>query len=132
VFCPDGKLLASAGSRGPIRLWDTSNWNEVMALGSATSSIDSLAFSPDGTLLASCGHGLAGEDVAPERRDYSKMYPFSEIGLWGMPKGQSIAVLREDRHPGMCGLAFSPDGKSLAVGGGRDERVHLFDVVTRE
>ena len=59
-----------------------------------------LDFSPDGKLLAAGG----GE---PSRS--------GEIKIWDVGRGQARAILPETLHSDtVFGLAFSPDGKSLA------------------
>ena len=71
--------------------------------------IFSLAFSPDGKLLAS-----ASKD--------------GTIGLWDAKTGESKQVLRG--HKGdVLRLVISPDGKLLASGGG-DNTVRLWDLGT--
>ena len=52
TFSPDGTRLASA-SRTQIKLWDIETRAEIMTLKGHTDTIDSVAFSPDGKLLAS-------------------------------------------------------------------------------
>jgi WD40 repeat protein len=57
----------------------------------------SLAFSPDGKVLASAS--LDGR-----------------VNLWNPATGQQVAALGDTRYFVLC-LAFSPDGKTLASGG---------------
>ena len=71
AFSPDGKTLASAGMGGTVRLWDPGTGKQVRALVQfgltdtdqkfpaatrQTAWIDTLAFSPDGSILASGDH----------------------------------------------------------------------------
>jgi WD40 repeat protein len=53
TFNPDGKMLASASSDGSVKLWDVKTGEILAALDIPDAS--SVAFSPDGTLLATDG-----------------------------------------------------------------------------
>jgi RNA polymerase sigma factor (sigma-70 family) len=95
----DGKFLAWAGM--PIRIYDAHTGKELRQLEGSTAV--TVAFSPDGKLLASSN----GEDIV----------------LW------DTATYRQFRHwrGGEVDICFSPDGKRLALLG-RDNAVHLWDV----
>lgn len=78
-----------------------------------------LAFSPDGTLLAS---GPAWEG------DHYLLTNWPEITLWDVATARE--VLRFAGHPyQICSLAFSADGERLASSGGEPE-ARVWDVAT--
>ncbi len=109
----DGRLLA-IGSGIPenmIRLWDLTTGVEVMTLKGHTGNINGLAFSPDGSLLAS-GSGD------------------STLRLWDATTGQELFFSSAHRAA-VQAVAFSPDGTLLASGG-QDGAVRIWDVATRQ
>jgi WD40 repeat protein len=121
AFSPDGSVLAVAsGSFGvikadqdtPITLWSVAEGRELGAIALRSDGPVSIAFSPDGKLLAA--YGTEG------------------ISLWDVIRQKKVQTIQPTKpgkweRPGR-GVAFSPDGKLLACGvlGG----VQLFDVAT--
>jgi WD40 repeat protein len=53
VFSPDGAALASGGSDGAVRVWDTATGDCRHTLTGHTDGVGSVAFSPDGATVAS-------------------------------------------------------------------------------
>jgi WD40 repeat protein len=114
AFSPDGKLLAFSGAHGQVKVWDVANHKDLQPLGEqsdvfAFGSVAGVAFSPDGKFLAS-GYSRTGF-CSGELPD--------QIILWDPTTGQIMSTQRffgGKIFPNVRSLAFSPDGKTLAVG----------------
>jgi WD40 repeat protein len=77
-----------------------------------TGGVTSVAFSPDGKILASAS------------RD-------GTVRLWNVATHSQIGKPLTGHTGGVTSVAFSPDGKTLATGTGyRDRTVRLWDVAT--
>jgi WD40 repeat protein len=56
AFSPDGRLLATAGDDGVVRLWSVTSGAELRHVGSSLDRLVGVAFSPDGKMLAATGY----------------------------------------------------------------------------
>jgi WD40 repeat protein len=110
AFSPDGRRAASAGLDQAVRIWDTTTGAELHTLRGHYGHVYSVAFSPDGQRLVS-GSGEWLENIYPVNPGRP------EVKVWDVATGRELAS-----HPAgerdVVGLAFSPDGRSLAVAGG--------------
>jgi WD40 repeat protein len=111
AFTGDGRRIVSVSADG-ARLWDAATGQPLMVVR-GTNSIRAMAVSPDGATLA-----LGGAD------EKVKIYR-----VLREPKTRLFAA-QTDRT---AFVAFAPDGKCLATGGGgRNPVVNLWDAATLE
>ncbi len=107
AFTGDGRQLIVGGRRdGSLGFFDLASGQEVrrLSLGVAAYAI---TLHPDGKRLA------VNKD--------------STVMIWHLDTGK---VLASWKATSIWGLAWQPDGNLLAVGGGEDHCIHLWDTVT--
>ena len=101
-FAPDGKQLVSASySDSTIKVWSLKNGSELHSQD--TEAATSAVFSPDGKSIA-----------------YADK---SGVKLWD-PETGTLKVLLKGTSP----VAYSADGKTLACGGPKHEKIILWDL----
>ena len=152
AFSADGSTLATVGDDMAVRLWDTADWQLRAMFDATPDTLSSVAFSPDGRLVAAGSHGGGSVEIwdTATKHLHSRLYrgmndvwaiAFSPDGktlaagstdnlitLWDVAAGSPRATLR-GHDDGVVSLGFSVDGRILASSS-RDGRVKLWDAAT--
>jgi WD40 repeat protein len=100
VFSPDGKRLLAGLNDGAAELWDVAGGRRLQSFAVGSRRAPTVAFSPDST------HVLTG-------------VPDGTAKLWDAATGKLVGTFgtppeRHQSYP--AAVAFSPDGKRIAVG----------------
>jgi WD40 repeat protein len=120
AFGRDGKKVVSASMGRSISVWDVETGRELAILSKYTEEIVGLAVSPDGRWLVALGTNYAAQ--------------FRKVMVWDLKEHHYVRTFapggaEDGKDSFYASVAFSPDGRRLALGG--DEgHVELVDFET--
>jgi WD40 repeat protein len=121
AFSPNGKMAATGDARGQVQLWDMDTGWKMETLKVSKKSADypgthSVAFSPDGKLLAAA--------VNIVNTDLHVLVVWEVAG-----RKEALRIEDNEEHGKWESIVFSPDGKTIAVGG-LHNKVKLWETAT--
>jgi len=115
TYSPDGRMIATAYDGGMISLVSTANYEEVAQLSGHTVTARDLAFSPDGTLLASAaedGIRLWSVSQYAENIPLPPALPTAEVSSTQV---DTNAMMLHIEH-NTLGVDYGPGGARIAFG----------------
>lgn len=152
-YRPDGKVLASCGKDGSLRLWEPQTGRRLSSFSVSVIpllNISSIAFSPDGKKIGAVDWqgGASVFDVSdPEKPKLHKILlrrEFGELlwhiaagpkdGYWAIAARSGVRIWRDDQPPltvhnkGALFVAVSPDGRRVAWTGEGDGKIGAWDL----
>ena len=117
AFDPAGKVVAAGDYSGQVRFWDTATGREVGRPCPQGEIVMSLAYSPDGKMLAA---GLANDHSGK-----------AGVRLWDTMTRHSLSELLPSTDP-VTRVEYRPDGRALLAGSNRGFSIRLWDVIRQE
>lgn len=118
AYHPREDLVAIGCSRGAVKILDAANGGTFRNLAGSTGSIYTLAFSPDGKMLA------AGAGALSSNFSSAMVGQDNTISLWEVGSGARIRILK-GHEAGLRSVEFTPDGKFL-ISGSADGTVKIW------
>ncbi len=143
-FAPTGQLMATSGADGRTFIYSYPNTTRLYDLGGHDGDTIAVRFSPDGRFLANAGeydhhlnvyampqpslryslspgnrfvHRIAFSPDSRYLASVGEQYPTSGVLLmWRLSDGRLVSQFTQGLGSNARGVAYSPDGSSIAVG----------------
>ena len=148
-FSPDGTKIAFGGYDNTVTLWDVLT-HEKIATAPTQGSVESIRFSPDGSLLA-CGlrdaiqlfevspltsthrfvgmmSNVEGLAFSPDGHDLVASCMGGLVRVFNLRVGDSVGDVFESQFGWLSSVSFAPDGNTIYVAG-RSDGVRRFHAV---
>src|SRR5262249_51641035 len=145
-FSPNSKVLASASKDGTARLWDPATGALLRKIDAHRGEVRCVTFSRDGKRLATAGPGKLGRPraadtgkgvltcaghtnrvscvaISPDGKSLASCSWDQTVRLWD-GAGKEVRQLKQSGW--LTEVAYSPDGKLLAVSSGWGCQVRLW------
>jgi WD40 repeat protein len=108
-----GRVVSGSDGDGTARVWGVESGKTVLAIETGFSSMGSVIYSPDTTMIATGEYRKEGEEY---------------VKIWDAKTGKLIANLKGDTRPVNC-LAWTADGKTL-ISGSDDSSIRTWNTTT--
>jgi WD40 repeat protein len=108
AFAPSGKVIASAGTDGTVKIWEPETGREILSWSTSKEGVYGIAFSPDGRILATA----SGDGV---------------LRLWESRSGTELASFEARGIP-----VFTSDGSELAIANPAYAELRMFSELSAE
>ena len=131
AFSKDGSTLTSASFNGTVDVWSLKTKQELITFTAAQSDMaDILVLSPNGRLVANLG-SIGMMALNPyrigENERLLELRRNKHIHFWDIVTGEEILTFRLDAKSGGISVAFSSDGKTMAIAPGNFQEIHLWN-----
>jgi WD40 repeat protein len=117
AFAPNRNALAGIDESGALAMYDLDTGKQLWKIAAHAFGATSVAFSPDGTVIATAGYAQKAppEAASDNWQVRSKAKRAREIKLWDAATGRALSTYALEPRLDAMRLFFHPNGKFLIV-----------------